>query len=314
MDAPKRRNYALLLREDDDAGDGASSAAAILAATLTPPPSSIFLDVGCGSGRFLLLLARRLRRAQQQQTSAPMMMRALLETAAAATAAGTPNPPPPLLLLGIDAQPALVERASAWARALEEDDNDASNSPAPPRCRFVAGDAPRVVGALGGAGALAAASNTSLSPPTVVVGASINFPDPVLMVLDERRRGLADEQQQQQQRLRRCPALSEDLARLLGSRMAEGAPLLVQSECGRTAQAIVDVFSKSGALEVVLPPMPQDEDDDSNDAANDPDRPSWCWPFNPLGVPTEREVYLAERLSLGDTEQGRVWRAVFRRR
>jgi SAM-dependent methyltransferase len=326
--APKRRNYALLLREDEDEGDDAANAAAALAAALSPPPSSIFLDVGCGSGRFLLLLARRLRRAQQhqqqqqQQQPMMMMMRALLETAANAAAAGTPNPPPPLLLLGIDAQPALVERASAWSRALEQEEADeaADDGPAaaapPPRCRFVAGDAPRVVGALGaGGGALAATS-----PSSPIVGASINFPDPVLMVLDERRRRLGggeqEQQQQQQSRLRRCPALSEDFARLLGTRMAEGAPLLVQSECGRTCQAIVDVFAKSGAFEVVLPPTtPQGEGDDgSNDNDADPNRPSWCWPFNPLGVPTEREVYLAERLSLGDTEQGRVWRAVFRRR
>jgi SAM-dependent methyltransferase len=335
--APKRRNYAVFEEEEE--------AAPPLPLPPTPPTATpiepatgyegednedddqqqeeVFLDIGCGSGRFLLLLARRLRRGVPANDDddadaallPPPMMRMLLP----------PAPPPAraLLLVGIDAQPALVSRANAWAAQLEEQEQKQSAPPV--RCRFLPGDAARLLQAEGddehegSGGAKQHLLLPLLRRGAVVVGASIHFPDPVLAPPPPPTPAAAAASTAPPspspprsppipQRLRRCPALDVDFARQLASLLASGAPLLVQSECRATAEALVEgALLASGEWEALAPPPPPTT---TTTAAlpPPPDAPWWCWTYNPLGVPTEREVYLAERARLGEAHS--VWRAL----
>jgi len=365
--APKRRNYARL--EQPRQGAAAADAAAARSpaqpsagdrAAASPP---VFLDVGCGSGRFLLLLSRRLRQLRRSgpasggggaaptaaatapapSSAAPMMQLLLagLERRAAS--------PSRLQLVGLDAQPALVARANAWAAALEregddddneeeggegdddeeeeggEGDDDDDEAPGggggggggPFGCRFVAGDASELLVLDDGLG------TGSPSPLPLIAAASINFPDPVLM--DRSRGGIgrnngggaAPSSRADSARRRRCPALSVEFADILAARMAPGAPLMVQSECPATARALVEAaLLGSGWFEAVAPPPPALLPREEGAPPAPPARaglPWWCWDSNPLGVPTEREVYLAERRARAG-ERHDVWRALLVRK
>lgn len=325
--APKRRNYAVFSAE--------TPTPPLVQPPPTPPAppatttaQDVFLDVGCGSGRFLLLLARRLSQMDQREEQAAgdlPMMRLLLQQRRQQRQSDAPPsrsaPPHPLLLIGLEAQPALVTRANAWAAYLEEQEEQEEQEEhqrAPPpliRCRFVAGDAAQLLlpssGEAGSNSLDALLHQPTSTTTTNIIGASIHFPDPVLAAPPPTARApAASAPPQQQQRLRRCPALDLSFAKLLASRLAPGAPLLVQSECRATAEALVEgALLASGCWEAAAPPVRATTPlEAAADSPPPPPQPWWCWTFNPLGVPTEREVYLEERARCG--EEHSIWRAL----
>lgn len=233
------------------------------------PTLPLHVDVGCGSGRFVLIRAQRL--------------------ASSGNSVAVAN------VLGLEIREKLVQRAQAWSDRLGLRN-----------CRFIFTNA--------------TVSWQSLlhSYPGPIELVSMQFPDPHFKKRHHKRRHVQPQ-----------------LVREMGQTMPSGARVFLQGDVPEAVRWMRDMFERHGSSYFNLAPEcyeaferhewetpNQDSCRTSNEAdeleADDPSLevggelrwssdPTAGWlPSNPLGVPTEREVYVSK-------VQAPVYRLMLRR-
>lgn len=201
------------------------------------PTLPLWVDIGCGSGRFLMLLAARQQKQQlQQDDDGPLTSTSTTSTTAATTTCY-------YNFLGLDVRHAVVERAHRWSAALHLHST----------LHFALANATVHLDAL------------LAGYPGAVARVTLLCPDPHFKKRHRKRR-----------------VVQPPLVRAVARRLAPGGTLFAQSDVREVAEDMRAQFAEAEPEGLV--PVREGEDGVQRDADG--------WVVgNPVGVPSEREVY-----------------------